>query len=142
VAGRSARGYGADGGVIYRYNPRLRFGATLRNAIQPGYSFSSEKEVFPRILRTGAAATFYDGQMTVALDMDKTVGVSQSPKYHLGVEGYAIPNIIFRAGINSDEITAGLGIKWRTMQLDYSAGFDDVGLVTRVAFRTYFGGYE
>jgi hypothetical protein len=142
LAGQTERGFGADAGMLYRFNPRFRAGVMARNLIAPSYSFGTEKETFPRILRTGVAAKFFNQHLTTALDLEKTIGVPQNPKLHLGLEGFIIDNIFLRAGIDSTEISSGLGIRWRSLQFDYSAGFQEIGMVNRFSMKFFFGGYE
>jgi hypothetical protein len=142
IDGRSARGFGVDVGSLYRVNDRAKVGAMLRNAVRPAYSFSSEKEIFPMIFRAGGSMNWFEGHVMTALDLEKTMGVSQSPKWHFGVEGHAVENIFLRLGVDQSEFTGGVGVRWKTVQFDYTAGLQDLGLVNRVSMRVYFGGYE
>lgn len=142
IDSKTERGFGADAGTIYKHNDRVRFGVMLRNALRPSYSFATEKETFPAILRAGTAVKFFNEHLTTALDLEKTVGLSQNPRWHLGVEGFIIDNIYLRAGVDQTEITTGLGIQWRNIRFDYSNGFQDLGFQNRFSLKLLFGGYE
>lgn len=142
LAGTTKRGFGADAGALYRMGPRLQFGLMARNLIAPSYSFDTEKEEFPRILRGGVAAKFFNRHLTTSLDLEKTVGLSQNPRWHLGAEGFIIDNIFLRAGVDQTEIASGVGIRWRSLQFDYAAAFQEIGMVSRFSLKVFFGGYE
>ncbi len=142
IDGRSERGFGADAGGLYRMNERWQFGAMLRNVLPPSYSYGSEKETFPVILRAGAAGKFLTNHLMTALDLEKTLGTRQGAKWHLGVEGNVIENIFLRAGVDPSEISTGFGLRWRQFQFDYAAGFQDIGLMNRFSMKVVFGGYE
>lgn len=142
IAGRSENGFGADVGSLFIVNERVRLGAMVRNLVQPRYGFSTEKEKFPVIARTGASVKFLNQHLTTAIDLEKTVGTAQNPKWHFGVEGYVIENIFLRAGIDQTEITGGMGLRWHSLQFDYGAGYQDLGLINRLSMKVMFGGYE
>ena len=142
VDGRSESGFGVDAATLYRMNERVSFGVMVRNLIRPAYSYATDKETFPAILRAGTAVHWLNKHLTTALDLEKTVGTRQSPKFHFGVEGFAIDNIFLRAGIDQSEITSGLGIRWRQFQFDYGIGFQDLGTQNRFSVKMVFGGYE
>jgi hypothetical protein len=142
IDGKSERGFGADAGTLYRVNERFTLGASVINLLRPVYSFASEKEKFPALLRTGGALKFFSGQVTTALDIDKTIGSRRDYKWHWGIEGYAIKNIILRMGLEQNEYSAGVGIRWSSFQLDYGAGFQELGFMNRVSIKFVFGGYE
>ncbi|OGR84308.1 MAG: hypothetical protein A2901_03105 [Elusimicrobia bacterium RIFCSPLOWO2_01_FULL_54_10] len=139
---RKAMGFGADLGALYTHKEFLRFGAMLRNAIPPKYKFSTDDEKFPIILRVGSSAKFFNNALLAAVDLDKTLGTPQGMKWHIGLEGRLIEALVLRAGLDSTEITTGLGFKWRTYQFDYAAGFQDLGLANRASIKYFFGGYE
>jgi len=142
IDGKSARGYGADVGTLYMLNDRVRFGAMVRNLVAPQYSYTTEKEKFPTIVRTGAAVKFFNEHLLTDLDLDKTVGASQGLKWHFGLEGFIVRNVFLRAGVDQSQIAAGVGLKWKTLQFDYAAGFQELGLVNQFSVKVLFGGYE
>lgn len=141
VDGSKQRGFGADVGALYLFK-KYTVGTLLRNLIPPVYKFSSDREVFPTILRFGGSARFFENHLLTALDFDKTLGTPQGFKWHLGLEGKLIDMLALRVGIDSTEITTGLGFKWRNYQVDYAAGFQDLGIANRTSIKVFFGGYE
>lgn len=140
--GTTERGFGADVGALYKWNERVQFGGVLRNALAPSYKYNTDSEKFPTIMRLGGAMNFLDKHLLTSLDLEKAIGNDQGVRWHLGVEGYAIKNIALRLGIDQTEYTGGVGLRWKNMQLDYAAGFQDLGFLNRVSFKAFFGGYE
>jgi hypothetical protein len=112
-------GYGADWGNMFSVNENLQFGAMVRNIVQPTYKFNTEKETFPRILRAGGSFRTLKGHLLTALDVEKAMGESQNPRFHLGFEGHVIENIFFRAGIDQTELTTGVGIKFKNNLIEF-----------------------
>jgi hypothetical protein len=140
--GRTERGFGLDLGGIYRWGERVRVGAVLHNAVPPVYDFSTDKERFPTIFRTGVSSRFFRQHLLAAADVEKTLGIPQNPRWHLGLEGSAVQNVFLRLGLDQTEITSGVGLRWRTIQFDYAMGFQTVGLVNRFSLKFFFGGFE
>jgi len=139
---RSARGFGADIGTTLDVHEKVRLGAMIRNIIPPSYNFSTDKEKFPIIMRTGASVRMFNNHLLSSLDLEKTIGTAQNPKFHFGLEGFVIRNIFFRFGWDQTELTTGVGVHLQTIQFDYAAGFQELGLVNRVSVKFLFGGYE
>ncbi len=142
IDGSSERGFGADLGGLYLLNERVRFGLVARNLIQPTYKYPSEKEEFPRIMRGGAAVSLFNEHVLTAVDLEKTMGTSQDLRWHFGVEGFVIKNIVLRAGLDHSEVTTGLGVRWKNLQFDYGLGFQALGFSNRLSMKVFFGGYE
>lgn len=142
IDNKSERGFGADWGNFYSLNERVQFGVMFRNLLQPSYGFEHEKETFPTIMRLGSAVKFFNDHLLTALDIEKALGEDQGWRPHFGVEGYVINNIFLRAGIDQTEIDGGVGIRFKNLQFDYAAGFQDIGLVNRFSVKVFFGGYE
>jgi hypothetical protein len=142
IDGQSVQGYGADVGVLVKPFSNWRFGVVGRNLLQPRYTFTTETETFPRLVKVGGAVTFLDNRVLVAADAAKTVGQAQNPRLALGIEGEAIPNLFLRAGYRDNGPSAGMGIRWSRYQLDYAADFQDIGFVNHLGLKAFFGGYE
>lgn len=142
IDGSSARGFGVDTGAMYLFKERARAGVMLRNLVPPAYNFSSEKETFPVILRMGTSANFFNKHLLAALDFDKTVGTAQNLKWHMGLEGTLFGSLFIRGGIDGTGFMTGIGVRWRSLQIDYAAGFQDLGLVNRTSMKFVFGGFE
>ncbi len=140
--GNSVRGFGADVGGMYLIKERARLGAMVRNLAPPAYKYNTEKEVFPVILRVGSAVNFFNKHLLTAIDFDKTIGTAQNLQWHFGVEGNFLGSLFVRAGVDNTEYVTGIGFRWRNFQIDYSAGFQDLGLVNRTSLKVVFGGFE
>ncbi|OVE78226.1 hypothetical protein BVX98_00950 [bacterium F11] len=135
-------GFGADLGTLLVVNERVKLGAMFRNAVAPKYDFNTEKEEFPVIFRAGPSVTFLNKHLLTSLDLEKTIGTSQSLRWHFGLEGYVLRNVFLRAGVDKTEITTGLGLRWKSWQFDYAGGFQDLGFINRFAIKFFFGGYS
>jgi hypothetical protein len=143
IDGKGARGYGMDAGALYQLKEdKYKVGVMVRNLVPPSYRFTSATERFPTNLRVGGAAYFFEDRLLTALDVEKTLGVAQNPKWHLGAQTYFLQDLFFRAGIDQTEMTAGVGVRWKTLEFDYSAGYQDLGLSSHVSVKMFFGGYE
>jgi hypothetical protein len=144
IDGKSARGYGLDLGGLYQIKEdKYKVGVMLRNIIAPAYKYATETERFPTSFRVGGAAYFFEDRLLTTLDLEKTVGVSQNPKAHLGFQTYFMQNLFIRAGIDQTDLTGGFGIRWNTLEADYAASYQqELGLSNRVSVKMFFGGYE
>jgi len=137
-----ATGFGADIGGLYMANENLRVGGMIRNLVPPQYKFNTETEEFPKVARLGASANLFSNRLLTALDIEQTIGADRAIKWHTGFEASFVRSLILRAGINSNEITAGVGIGWRAVTLDYGVGFNDLGVSNMVSLKLFFGGYD
>ncbi len=143
IDGHTARGYGMDLGGLYQIKEdKYKVGFMVRNLVPPEYKFASDTERFPTVLRAGGSAYFFEDRLLTALDVDKTVGVSQNPKIHFGIQTYFFQDLFFRAGIDQTEITAGVGFRWKTLEIDYAAGYQPLGISNKMSVKVFFGGYE
>ena len=142
IDGQTVHGFGGDVGALYSVNDQVRLGAMVRNIVRPTYNFSTDQETFPAIARAGASVKLFKDHLLTDLDLEKTVGTPQNPKWNFGVEGHVLDPIYLRAGINQTEITAGIGIQWKTIHFDYAAEFQDIGFLNRFSIKFFFGGYE
>lgn len=147
VDGRKAKGYGMDVAALYQIKEdKYKVGAVVRNLWAPQYKYDSGSEKFPTIVRLGGAAYFFEDRLLTTLDLEKTVGLSQNPKWHLGAQTYFMQNLFFRAGLDQTEVTGGLGFRWNTLEIDYAAGFQtqymDYGMSNKFSVKVLFGGYE
>lgn len=147
IDGRKASGYGFDVGALYQIKEeKYKVGAVIRNLVAPQYKYATESEKFPTILRLGGAAYFFEDRLLTTLDLDKTIGLSQGIKWHMGAQTYFMQNLFFRAGLNQTEVTGGLGFRWNTLEVDYAAGlqteYQDFGMSNKISVKVLFGGYE
>jgi len=141
--GKTARGYGMDAGALYQIvENKYKVGLVVRNLVPPEYKWATETERFPTNVRAGGAAYFFEDRLLTTMDVEKTVGVSQNPKLHLGLQTYFFQDLFLRLGANQSELTGGLGFRYKTMELDYAMLYRDIGITNQMSLKVFFGGYE
>ena len=140
-------GFGADAGMYYVFNDYLRGGLVLKNIIPMSVSYLGERERAPIGLISG-----WDIRPTSFLHF--TVDFAYSPFYgfqtSFGGEGNFLDIFSVRGGINSREITGGIGVsrdyKNYTVKLDYSyampRGITVFHDMHRLSLTFNFGGYR
>jgi len=128
----------ADFGLQFRYSPRLRLGAVLAN-VGPDLDWGTDPTVpLPRSLRAGGSFDLSD-EITVAGDVwtlrDRDLRVTA------GLEWHPVPVLAVRSGYlvgnDSQSFSAGLGLNYRGIGLDYAVVplANDLGTTHRVALR-------
>lgn len=143
IDSRKATGLGADIGTMFIPTDDLRIGAMIRNAIQPRYQFETDSETFPRLGRLGVSYELFNHRLLAAADFEKSIGTPMvSDKWYAGLEGKIFENLAIRAGVNTDNITAGAGFGWKSFVIDYSAEYQQLGLFQRFSLKVFFGGFE
>ena len=141
----SASGLLLDAGLAYETRiPGLRLGAAALN-LGPQFQYQDESFDAPLTLKLGAAllAPLHpaESDFTLAYDLllvgdgdiesDDSLGEASamSARHHLGVEwdwrGQAALRLGYKAGYDSQGLTAGAGIAWRGYRFDYA--YLDVG---------------
>jgi tetratricopeptide (TPR) repeat protein len=139
----SGTGYGLDVAAMFRLVPAVQMGLTVRNMLAPRITLRSESDRFPLNARLGVKwqAT---RKLLIGTDLDQVTG--RSTKLVLGGE-WAFNNLLsLRGGLNENEITAGMGIKFKDWGLDYAfayqdavAGASDLGASHRLGLHFSFG---
>jgi tetratricopeptide (TPR) repeat protein len=131
LAGFSANGLGIDLGlgVSPQWADRLRLGVGLRNVVQPSLRLDRESVPDPMTVRTGIGYRIPLGSgagLLTELDVEKPVAASA--KIHAGMEYRFFNLTALRAGLNGSVFTAGSGLLWRNLSLDYT--FEDNPIAT------------
>jgi tetratricopeptide (TPR) repeat protein len=137
LAGFSGSGLGVDLGANVRpaaafgidtpWMQGLSWGLALRNAVAPAVRLDRESVADPLSLRTGLAWRTLlptGGGLLTELDVSRAAGVS--PRLHAGVEYQVVPAASLRLGLDGGMLTAGTGVRWRDLVLDYA--FEDNAL--------------
>jgi tetratricopeptide (TPR) repeat protein len=150
LAGLSASGVGVDVGVTgqpavtlgYRapWAQNLSWGLGVNNLVQPSLRLVSESVADPATVRTGFAYRHeLMGFRTLvgALDFEKSKATSL--RLHAGVELRLYPQLAMRAGLSDGVLTAGTGIQWHDVTLDYVFENNPVGGVHRLGLGFAFG---
>jgi len=151
LAGYSGSGVGVDIGAIahplmvlypnMRGARRLTVGMALRNAVEPKIHLASENVPDPMGVRFGAAylVPFFQGRtLLAAVDLEKTSRMNL--RLHAGLELAVYQLITVRMGVNDGMFTAGTGIKWKDIAVDYTFENNAIDPVNRVGISFSFGG--
>jgi tetratricopeptide (TPR) repeat protein len=150
LAGFSDSGTGVDLGVVVqplsalgfrgRHERRLSLGVSVRNVVEPKVRLSNENVPDPTALRVGTAYYFQVlGNRTVlaAVDVEQTRGMDT--RLHVGMEMWFHPMLTLRVGANDGMFTAGSGIGWRGVTLNYAYETNPLGNVHRMGLAFSFG---
>jgi tetratricopeptide (TPR) repeat protein len=130
LVGYSDTGFGVDTGVLLRpgllagsrapWAHRLTFGLTLQNVVEPTIRLDQVGVPDPATVRAGIAywlPVVGHHSALVAFDLEKTSAVDVRP--HFGIEARIHSVLSVRAGFNHESVTAGTGIRWRDLSVDY-----------------------
>jgi len=121
----SANGFGMDAGVHYGISSNnflndLHFGCTVYNLIQPSLKMNAEQDILPYKIKAGLAkkisisSAYY---LLLMADVDQSK--YRENEYHYGME-VGLGDVVFiRGGYDTDKITAGVGIRFSNLQIDY-----------------------
>jgi hypothetical protein len=110
-----------DLGGTYSLHRNVRLGLAVRNATEPNVGLAGEDKL-PRVIQAGVGLGA--PQYRLALDVtSKSQTTAKEPGlgYSLGGE-YRLGHspLVLRAGLNNQEMTAGLGFTLNNLRLDYS----------------------
>jgi tetratricopeptide (TPR) repeat protein len=139
----AATGYGLDGAAMFRVSPAVQAGFVMRNVLAPKLTLRNEADKYPLDVRLGAKWQAMR-KLMVGADLDKEQG--RSTKIILGGEWMFNNVLAMRAGLNENEITAGIGFKFNDWGFDYAfayqdsvGGVADLGASHRLGFHFNFG---
>lgn len=126
---QKARGISADAGLLVRGSRHLNFALVLRHL---GWKFvwdsGIEDQLYPEI-RGGLFYRPSAEYLSLYSDLAWTPG--NSAQGHAGLEVSAIPELAVRAGIQGPNpilASAGFGLSFRTIAVDYAFSFHQSGL--------------
>ncbi|MFH1844932.1 MAG: PorV/PorQ family protein [bacterium] len=150
IAGYNGAGIGFDLGLLVRplqaagkssrLAQALTVGLAVRNAIQPEIRLDEEPVPDPLGLRAGLAYSRPLGanaKLLAALDLEKTQDMES--RLHAGLELQLMSRFAFRGGLNDGHLTAGSGIRWRDVQVDYVFEDNELASVHRFGLGFKFG---
>jgi len=143
LADYSANGYGLDLGWRARFrNDMLSIGMAFQNLVAPRLQLKDEKETFPLVMRTGSSLTipFYERRLLFSVDWIRP-GKEASARWAAGAEFNPIPTLPFRirAGTNQKEYTAGFGIEYGCVTLDYALSVHELAILHRLGVTFRYG---
>ena len=128
-------GFGLDLGLLYQPLYNLTFGLMGQDLVEPKIQLleGGEEYSIPRKVRLGMSYKMMDDRVLLAAGVDKASG--RSPKVHLGAEVEPMKDLDLRVGYTTDteEISAGVGVRVSAIQLDYGFGFLKLGSTHRVS---------
>lgn len=142
-----ATGFGFDAGARYRVSEGFTLGASVTNAGR-GLKFIRKRDDLPTTFRVGAS---WERQgplgWGVLLAGDVWKGVDTDFEFGGGVELWPVELVGLRVGYRSagaevgEGLTAGLGMKWQGLNLDYAyVPFGELGDAHRVSATVRWGG--
>jgi len=112
-----------DLGVSYLYDDQVGLGAKVENAIG--------SKGLGRHFRGGVTARAASGRFSGSIDFvaaSSTAGMGAAKRWYAGIEAWPIEQVALRAGAETAGYSAGLGISFGTLSLDYAAVKTELGL--------------
>lgn len=139
LAGLSASAFGLDVGMLAQpaqwlgsrgsLLQNVTWGLSLHNLVQPSMRLDRESVADPRAVRSGFAYhrdLGIDRALIAAIDLENADGATH---WHSGVELKLEPLLALRFGLDGGAMTAGTGLKWHDLAIDYAyqqTALDDV----------------
>ena len=134
----SQTGFTFDTGMYFMPSKGLTFGANIQNLISDLSQNTDDK--IPMVARFGTGYRILDERLLVALDFGRKFGLGNPMDFYaVGFEGMINKLLCLRLGKNQEEITAGLGISFKSLKVDYSIGSNFLGPSQRVSMNFKFG---
>jgi hypothetical protein len=132
-------GYGLDLSYLAYLTDDIKAGINLQNVIGAKLQRDILTDEIPLTAKLGLAWSSVDNALTVAADVDCTVGRSIKP--HLGVEYFVHELVAIRAGYDNETVSVGAGLKLiPDMDIDYAfMNNPDLNLSHRVSLEYKFG---
>jgi hypothetical protein len=122
--GHSSSAFGLDLGLRAKVTDAFHVGLVVRNLNEPNVGLAIEDRV-PREVQGGLSYDLAKRRLRFTADLtyrDNNAGATQerlTPA--LGVEkGFQDSRFVFRAGLTPDSFSAGFGLRWGTVGLDYA----------------------
>ncbi len=150
LSGFTASGVGFDLGAISRpglalgkdgeWATRLQVGAVVRNAVEPKIRLDREEVSDPATFQVGASYRYdlpHEIDVLGALDVEKSSKSAWSPL--AGIEVGVLGHLALRTGWNPDRWTAGAGVQWRGVAVDYVLEDNELDTVHRLGVGLSFG---
>jgi len=130
LAGFRGSGLGADAGVLFRpgavigshvpWMDRWTWGLSVRNLLEPSIRLDRESAQDPWVLRTGWVYRHPVGDRLLLGTVEIERPRDAAARFHGGMEFRPHPLLSLRTGLKGEGLTAGAGIAWRNLSLDYA----------------------
>ena len=150
LAGYAVGELGLDAGLLVRPLVLARgeapgrdawsVGLAVRNLLEPKIRLDRESVPDPRALRLGTAwhrALAAEITGLASLDLEKTAGMGT--RTHLGLEVGYCDLAAVRVGLLAGSFTAGLGVRWRDVAVDFAFEDHRFGSVERIGLTLLHG---
>ncbi|MHB9154537.1 MAG: hypothetical protein ACYC5N_02455, partial [Endomicrobiales bacterium] len=127
---------GMKGPVLFRTKTRITGGLAVQNVIPPEIKLISEKELLGTVYRMGltlSSPVFYRLHSidTLSLSTDLVFG-DNTLNALAGCEYTLQGQYLFRAGYYRDHVTSGIGLRVRSIRIDYAIDFSDFSTIHRL----------
>jgi hypothetical protein len=106
-------------GALARVNSQLLFGVHLFNPIRANSGYYADAK-YPSYLALGIA---YQPSKSFLICAETENNYFTSNMYKIGVEYKPSQNIYFRGGVNNNNLSFGLGMKFRSLQFDICSAY-------------------
>jgi tetratricopeptide (TPR) repeat protein len=149
LAGHADSGLGADLGLWARplallgatgRGRDLSLGVSLRNAIEPEVKLVQDAVADPLTLRAGLAwqqPLARGVELLLAADLERSADMDA--RKHLGAECRLLEVLALRAGSSDGTLTAGAGLCWQGLTVDYQYEDNPLGDIHRMGATVSFG---
>lgn len=149
LAGYSDGAIGLDLGLLARplgmisdgsHDGGLTFGLAIRNAVAPRMRLDQDHVPDPTAVRAGLAWQRHltsSVALLTSIDVERTRGMDR--RLHAGAEASLFDVIALRAGSFAGCLTAGAGIRWQGVAVDYQYEDNQLGGISRLGVGLAFG---
>jgi tetratricopeptide (TPR) repeat protein len=146
LVGTRGSGMGVDAGIARRLTGPVLFsipsdvsvGCAVQNAVSPTLRLASVEESYQPVYRIGAALSlpvYYRLAGADILLAALDYRVEDANGYPAaGLEYASAKGLYLRAGTYDAHITAGLGLRWQAISVQYAADFSDFATIHRFGF--------
>jgi len=136
VEAGNGSGYDIDLGVLYPYNENIMLGATFQNILPASMGAkitksSGSSDSIPATIKLGTKVsilgkegssyfTHSTRKLNGMLDYDYFPTGNRSGILHAGVEFWPTSNLALRGGLDNNELTAGVGLRFSGVEFNYA----------------------
>lgn len=142
LASNSSSGIGFDIGGLYELFDGFRLGFNIQDLTKTKLkwdSASKHEDIIPLSVKFGVAYSKPIEALKSLLTLSWSLDTKYGTEMHYGVEWWLINLLALRAGMNVDELSAGVGLKLAKFQVDYAfIGHDDLGNTHRISTSVKF----
>ena len=145
IESASSIGYGADVGAMFKPTDQLNIGLMLQDVYTTLKWENNYSETVPLVGRIGASYNIFAPKakkysLKLSMDVEKYATMSRL-RYNFGTELGVSDNVFIRAGLADNFLTAGFGLKYSFLGLDYCYKMDKMKLAAtnQLALNVYWG---